>query len=436
MGTRVHFPVVEWSQTGVSRPSRPCRAHAVPSDLDCAFLEPFLFTLRAVRTVSETFGDKPLALDSRYPYLELGGEISVKNSPLLALLMTLGWGTSAYPQADRVASNDESWRAAIEDTVALSRRGEYHDAVLRYKRLLVTEPIASDIELCAYVLSQIADSEIELGEYAEAEARAREGLRTLVAGERTHTGTFAITEGVLADALRAQGNYEEARRFAIHAIGTAKETMNARQPRFAILLTSLGNVLQDTGDLRRAAELCRQAVDIYEHATHASAIDLGTAYQNLAVVYARQGKLKPALKLVDQALVTWNQALPPDHPFILYALNTEILVYQKLKDFRKAEETIPKALELAASRFGPDHPERLILLNNAAVVYVAEKNYQQAETLLKEGAELGRQRFSPGHPLLTSILRNYSYVLRKRNRPEDASRVRIESETLLAFPRK
>ena len=212
--------------------------------------------------------------------------------------------------------------------------------------------------------------------------------------------------------------------------------MNPRHSRFAILLTSLGNVLQDTGDLRRAAELCRQAVDIYEHTKDADAIDLGTAYQNLAVVYAREGKPKTALNLVNRALATWNQVLPPDHPFIVYALNTKIFAYQKLKDFRKAEEAIPEALELAASRFGPDHPERLTLLNNAAVVYVAEKKYQQAELLLREGTELGRQRFPQGHPLLTAVLRNYAYVLAKLNRPDDASRVWIESETLLAFPRK
>jgi tetratricopeptide (TPR) repeat protein len=356
----------------------------------------------------------------------------MKNSFSLALLTLVSLQATVRAQIPESASE----ASAIQEALSLSRRGEYRQALHSYQQLLGSVPVITNIELRAYVLSRMADSDIELGEYSEAERRSGEALSILTSAGKRRTNTFAIAEGVRASALRAQGNYKEAKAAAERALVVAKETIDPRQPRFAILLTTLAQVLQETGNLRRAAALCRWAVVIFEDAKDTSPIDLGSAYQNLAVVYAQQGNAKLALDTVNHALATWKPAVPSDFPFIVYALATKILVYQELRAYQEAEDLIPEMLELGISRFGLDHPARLALLNTAAAVYVAEKKYEQAEPLLREGADVGRRCLPVGHPLLSNVLQNYSYVLAKLNRNDEASRARAESGAMLVFPRK
>lgn len=356
----------------------------------------------------------------------------MKNSFALALLIVVALQTTVRAQIPELGSET----SAIQEAANLSRRGEYRQALQSYRQLLSTVPVMSNVEVRAYVLSRMADCDIELGEFGEAETQSREALGILASAQKTQTSTFAIAEGVRAAALRAQGNYKEAKAVAERAVVMARETMDPGQPRYAILLTTLAQVLQEMGDLRRAAELCRRSVDIFEAARDANPIDLGSAYENLAAVYAQQRKPKLALAAVNRALATWNQAAPPDYPFVVYALSTKILIYQEMKAYQQAEELIPDVLELGASRFGLDHPIRLLLLNAVAALYVAEKKYEKAEPLLREAAEVGRKRYPVGHPLLSSVLQNYSYVLAKLNRNDEALRTRAESAAVLAFPRK
>jgi len=356
----------------------------------------------------------------------------MKNSFALALLTVVALQTKGRAQIPGLGSD----ASAIQEAANLSRRGEYRQALQSYRQLLSTVPVMSNVELRVCVLSRMADSNIELGQFGEAETQSREALGILASAQRMHTSTFAIAEAVRAAALRAQGNYKEAKAAAECAVVMARETMDPGQPRFAILLTTLAQVLQETGDLRRAAELCRRSVDIFEAARDTNPIDLGSAYENLAAVYAQQRKPWLALAAVNRALATWNQPALSDSPFVVYALSTKILIYQEIKAYQQAEELIPEVLELGASRFGLDHPIRLLLLNAVAALYVAEKKYEKAEPLLREAAGVGRRQFPVGHPLLSSVLQNYSYVLAKLNRYDEASRARAESGALLAFPRR
>ena len=359
----------------------------------------------------------------------------MKNSILFALLMSLSLETLSRGQV-KASGSPRSWSDDLQDAADLNRRGEYRQARQSYQRLLFVHPISSDSELRAYVASQIADTEIELGEYSEAEARMRDAMATLIFAEKIHTSTFAVTEGVLAEALRAQGNYYGAQELAEPAVIVAKETMGPLHPRFAILLTGLASVLVSTRDLHRAANICRRAISIFEQAKETHPIELGSAYQNLAVVYAVQGKGKPALNALDRALANWNQALPPSHPFLVYGLSTKLILYMKLKDFNKAEEIISETLDLARSQFAHDHLTIVVLLNNAASVYGADKKYQPAEPLAREAAEIAKRRFRSGHALLRKVLLNYAYILARLDRREESSRVRAETELVLASPQQ
>ena len=351
------------------------------------------------------------------------------------LFATAVFTSSAFSQIRLSDSMAGAWSEGLQRAVNLSRHAEYGEAIKQYQELLSSRQLDSNVELHAYVSSQMADAEIELGNYREAEATTKDALRALASAGKAHTGTFAIAEGVLADTLRAEGDYAEAKRFAEHAIKLAANTLDFGPQRIGILLTTLGQILQEAGDLPEAEQLCRRAVNIFGAADQ-NDISLGNAYQNLAVVYAKRRKLKQALDAVSRAIACWNRSLPANHPFLAYALSTKIVIYQEMRSLLDAEQVIPEALKLARIWFGPDRPEFMVLLNNCAGVYLAEGKYSQAEAMLHEAAEIGRRRLTEGHPVLISVLRNYAYVLEKLHRQDEAARARAESEVLLAFPER
>ena len=335
-------------------------------------------------------------------------------------------------QTPEPVTDRHAWFADLRRAVRVAEHGSFQQALDSYRDLFSTVPITTSAEVRAYVLSRIADCEIELGDYKQAEASAREALGMLASAE--DTSAFAQTEGILAQVLRGQGNYTEAKARAEHAIAVAKRTMMPSDPGGAILLVTLAQVLQETGnDLRRAGVLCREAIQIFEENGAGSRMNLASAYENLAVVYSGQGKLRQALDTLDLALRAWNEELPPKHPFLVDALAAKVVIYVKLRDFKRAEQMIPEMLEASVSRFGANNPERAILLNNAAGVYIVQKRYSEAEPLLREGVEIYRRNFSLGHPALNNLLRNYSYVLDKLNRKEEASLARAQSQVVSAF---
>jgi serine/threonine-protein kinase len=326
--------------------------------------------------------------------------------------------------------------ADLQTALDLDRRGEYQDALQRYQALLSHAAVNLSPQLHAYVLQQMADDYNGLGDYAKGEERAREALRILAGANERNTDKFAIAEGVLAAALAGEGNYSGARKMAELAASLGKETISAHAPRFGILLTGLAHVLAVQGEHRHALKLYQRAVGIMEKAGEGNRIELGTAYVNLAGEYLAKGNPKRALRLVASARATWKQVLPSSNPFTVYVLTVEMLSYKKLKAYREAEALIPEILEVRAPQLGPSHPDRVMLLNIAASVYVAEKKYEAAALLLKQAVALSKRLFRPGNPVSRILLANYSYVLGQLGQTEEASRVRAESQVLLAFPER
>jgi tetratricopeptide (TPR) repeat protein len=266
--------------------------------------------------------------------------------------------------------------------------------------------------------------------YAEAVTASNEAIALLRQAHQEHTGLFAITQRILADALHAEGYDEEARKTATEALTLGRQTLDTRSPEFASFLSSLGQILKELGKLGQAEELCQSALQILQRTQAADKVDLATAYQNVALIQALRGHPRKALATIDLALATWSQVQPPQHPSVVYALCTKMVVYVKLKAFRQGEELMPHLLALGESVFGHNHPQRVILLNNAALFYVAEKKYTDAEALLHEAVDIARYGLAVGHPIIRSSLLNYSYVLAKLNRTDEAARVRAESDVV------
>jgi tetratricopeptide (TPR) repeat protein len=319
--------------------------------------------------------------------------------------------------------------AAMRLVAGLRRQGDFQLERQRWQALLSMPAASRSAELRAYLINHLADTDIELGAYPEAEREAREAMAILREARQTWSSMFAVAERTLADALCAQGKLEQARVLAENAVELGKQVLDSQSPNLAILLTSLGQVMKDMGKLGRAEQLCLRAAEIFE-TTGGDAIDLGSTFSDLAVISIQRGDPKRAFIRINRALAAWNGVLPPDHPFVVYALDNQVVIYTKLRAFREGEALIPKLLALGETRFGRDHPERAVLLNNAAALYEAEKDYDQAEPLLREAAEVTRRRLPAGNSIRSDVLLNYAGVLRRLHRPEEAARARAEGELI------
>jgi tetratricopeptide (TPR) repeat protein len=359
---------------------------------------------------------------------------SMKNSVTLAAITLLLGCVPVRLTARGIQPNPAL--ADLQTALDLDRRGEYRGALQKYQALLSNATANRNPQLRAYVLQQMADADNGLGDYAKGEEKAREVLRLLAGANERNTSMFAIAEGVLADALASEGNYLGAKKMAAQAVSLGRKTISAHAPRFGILLTTLAHALEVQGEHRHALKLYQRVVGVMEKAGEGNRIELGTAYLNLAGAYLAKGKAKKALELVALALAAWKQVLPSNNPFTVYALSLEMLGYEKLKAYREAEALIPETLEVGLSQLGPDHPDRVMLLDIGASVYVAQKKYKLAAPLLKQGVELGKRLFRLGNPVSRTVLANYSHVLAELGQTEEASRVRAESQVLLAFPER
>jgi tetratricopeptide (TPR) repeat protein len=321
----------------------------------------------------------------------------------------------------------------LDQATTLHRGGEYVQAMAIYERVLES-PEFSDAELRAYVLSRMADVNIELGRYGDAVTKSREAIVLLREAQKEHTGTFAVAERVLADGLYAQGYEEQAGEIARQALSLGRQTLDTQSPELAFVLVTLAQVQKKLGKLGEAERLCQSALQILQRSEAAQKVDLARAYQNVANIQVLRGRAREAATNIDLSLAVWSQVPPPQHPSMVFALVTKTTVCARLKAFRQGEELTPRVLALGESLLGHNHPERVILLNEVAAFYVAEKKYGDAEPLLREAAGIAQHQLAAGHPITRTTLLNYAYVLTRLNRKDDAARVRAESDVVRAAP--
>ena len=290
-----------------------------------------------------------------------------RSSLILGLVvLSLPIETSLPAQVPSSEWNRHPGPTKAKQAAALRRQGNYEGALETYQALLSHPDIREDPERHAYVLCQIADSEIELGSLAEAEIQAREAMSILAQAQKTRSPEFAAAERLLADVFQMQGHYGKAQSLAEQALALGQETLNPTSPSFAFLLTSLGQILMDRGDLPAALRLCRRAVQNFKAAGPENAMDLGTAYLNVAVIETLQGKAQKALQTANLALDAWGSTLALDHPLKICAFSLQIGAYTKMKSFAQAEALLPRVLSAAHGGGRLNDQPRMTLLNNIA----------------------------------------------------------------------
>src|SRR5579862_4101164 len=246
---------------------------------------------------------------------------------------------------------DGDLRTAGQLTVEATLRqaqGRYSDAEALYRRAFAIREklLSSDDPIFGASANNLAGTEIELGNYAEAERLLHVALTALDRPNPSGRMALAAALSNLATLCRLKARYPEALALAGRALDLKQDAMG---------LTNLALIYLALGRLDEAENAALRAVGFDENAR---------TLTNLATVYETQAKYWQAESLVKRSLAIEERQLGPDHSQIGETLNTLGVLYRRQDKLADAEAAYARALPILERSLGPHHPKCGAVLNN------------------------------------------------------------------------
>lgn len=281
----------------------------------------------------------------------------------------------------------------------------------------------------AILLSNLAQSLVEINQLAEAERLLR---RALDIDEKTFGQDhpkLGIRLGNFAQLLQETNRFAEAEPLMRRALAMGEKELGENHPTIAIRLNNLATLLQQTNRFAEAEPLIRRALMIDEKHFGANHPTVATRINNLAQLLKATQRLAEAEPLMRRALAIDEAALGPSHPGVATDLNNLALLLQDTNRLPEAEELMRRALSIDEESFGQKHPNVAIRLNNLAEVLRRTKRPTEAEPLMRRHAAIfveSMRATGHPHPFLEAGLQNYSRLLAALGKNESEIAVEIE----------
>ena len=185
----------------------------------------------------------------------------------------------------------------IEQNLATiaSTRGDYDEALVRYRRSLEGFQAASNVHGCAVAYHNLGVASIELRRWDDADRYLRLCLTSVqLTGDLHLRGLAALNH---AEALTGLGKLREARMAAETAISVFDELHAPRE--LADAYRILGGVLRRSGELAAAQTRLQLAVEVAS--TSRCALSEAEATRDLAIVLAALGQVPQGLAMMARA---------------------------------------------------------------------------------------------------------------------------------------
>lgn len=312
-------------------------------------------------------------------------------------------------------------------------------------------------------LNRLGKTEIELGEYAEAEQAYRQLLAIVDKKHASESSRTARALIGLAQACRHQGKPAEAESLYLRAVSIRQKIYGSDSTQYASALqglgrtyvmesklsqgdraltqavaifekqkpnsTSLGYALEDLADCRfqqkryREAEaLCRQSLSI-ERITKADPLDEAVTIHRLALIYTAEKRYDDAARFYQQALAAETRICGEDS---IRVANIQVEFagnYRKQKKYRESEALLRQAAYVY-SRLAPDSMLYGCTLFCLGTDCYKQKKYADAAVALERALAVYATSHD-NHPLYrNSILEGLAKCYDKLGRPSDADKYR------------
>jgi len=274
---------------------------------------------------------------------------------------------------------------AYRDTAyCLARLGRYEEAVPYMKQCVKTvERIApNNLQLKGETLAAFAYLQIDLDDYATAEAMFREAI----------------------------GCYEQA---------TAREP--DKRVRFgaglAHALSGLAKVHIERGRYDLAEPILRRALTLAVDARGWKSTAAADVCSWLGLVYSMQGMTADALAYQTAALEIWEAIMGKDHPLTMVALHRMAILRGEIDGPKAAEPLRRRMLEVKTAQLGRDHPDTIDAQATLGMVLLEMEQYDEAEALLTDALKRQEAR----RPLQAKLGLGALAILKtKRGQPDEA----------------
>ena len=279
-------------------------------------------------------------------------------------------GSTAYLAGDYDAAADMLTRA-----VALAR-----------EHLAKSDPLRSQ------ALAGLADVEVQLGKFAEAEALCREALAA--DRKRGAQGAAVLAQSLdsLGRAYFYSGDLAAAEAPLRESLALREQVLGARHSLTAISLGNLAGLLYQSGRYDEALSMYREALPIYREVYGPEHPEVASVVNDLGRTALMTGRIDEAEPLLRQALSMTEKSEGDTHDDLISPLNSLAMIdaYRGRLDAGRSE--IQRAATIARM---PNHDGMLdqVLLTEADLE-LAAGNRALAGSLLKE-AQAQLQRLHP-----------------------------------------
>ncbi|HYO56202.1 serine/threonine-protein kinase [Archangium sp.] len=327
--------------------------------------------------------------------------------------------TVPLPEDLAVRAEVEELRVRVDRLETLRMAGRYREALSSGEELLRRVEQVGYEPLLARTLYEVASLKDTTGDYAGAEALARQTIpmaarsKDLVLVARAWTLLFR-------EVGWRQARYQEAQGLML-AMESAVEVADDDRTRAdslndeAIAFQEMGRYEEARAHYERALALRRKALGPEHPLVTASLNNLGTALGAL-------GKYEEARVSYEQALAIRRKTLGPDHPLVANSYSNLGTALGALGRHEEARDLYEHALAIRKKVLGLEHPDVATSLNNLGVALDALGRYEEALALQESALAIREKLLEPDHPDIANTLNNLGSALRGMGRYEEARR--------------
>jgi tetratricopeptide (TPR) repeat protein len=282
---------------------------------------------------------------------------------------------------------------------------------------------STDNTVKSRLLSNVAEGNLLLGKYQDAEELCRQTLklRTQMLGVE-HPSTLTSMNN-LAFVLNSQGKYKEAEAMHRQALKLRTLVLGAEHPDTLTSINNFALVLNSQGKYKDAETMHQQALKLRTRVLGAEHPDTLISINNVALVLNSQGKYEEAEAMHRQSLKLRTQMLGPEHPSTLTSMNNLARVLNNQGKYKQAETMHRQALKLRTQVLGAEHPSTLASINNLALVLHSQGKYEEAETMHRQALKLRAQVLGAEHPSTLTSMNTLARILNSQEKYEEAETI-------------
>ncbi|MCA9280167.1 MAG: serine/threonine protein kinase [Phycisphaeraceae bacterium] len=312
-------------------------------------------TSTMIDTVEDPLVASKLFLTMSEAYFALGQfEVALQHAEI-----GLGRAESAVQQD---ASSAESLElvaplvAAKASALVRLGKGEEALALMQPTVDLLKESRLEDSDLYGELLSRVGDAQVQMGNFAAAQATFEQGLLIREKLFQPPDIDLGESHNNLANVLWQLGKRDEAERHWQAALENFSGVLNESHPYIATALGNLGHAYEMKGDHEKAEDAYVRSLQLREQTFGKDNLSLAVAWERLGIFYNNIGRYEEA----DRAFARMNEIrslhLDVNHPQVANGILNQAYAYIERKDFERANELLERAVAIHEAIYPSNHP--------------------------------------------------------------------------------